>query len=57
MHFSDDYGYGIVDAYAAVRMAEVWSLFGSARTTANETWWQNSNGADVTVNDDTSGSS
>ena len=27
MHFSNDYGYGLVDAYAAVRMAEVWSLF------------------------------
>ena len=25
-----------VDAYAAVRMAEVWSLFGAAKTSANE---------------------
>ncbi len=30
------YGYGMVDAFAAVRMAEVWSLFGPAETSANE---------------------
>ena len=35
-HYSTDYGYGAVDAYAAVRMAEVWSLFGEAKTSANE---------------------
>ena len=27
MHFSNDYGYGLLNAYNAVRMAEVWSLF------------------------------
>jgi hypothetical protein len=36
MHYSNDYGYGAVDAYNAVRMAEVWSLFGAAGTSANE---------------------
>lgn len=36
MHYSTDYGYGAVDALAAVRMAEVWSLFGDAATSANE---------------------
>lgn len=36
MHFSNDYGFGAIDAYAAVRMAEVWSLFGPAKTSANE---------------------
>lgn len=36
LHYSTDYGYGAVDAYAAVRMAEVWSLFGAAETSANE---------------------
>ncbi len=36
LHYSNDYGYGAVDAYAAARMAEVWSLFGAARTSANE---------------------
>ncbi|KQM30085.1 S8 family serine peptidase [Sphingomonas sp. Leaf10] len=36
LHYSNDYGYGTVDAYAAVRMAEVWSLFGAAKTSANE---------------------
>jgi subtilisin-like proprotein convertase family protein len=30
------YGYGMVDAYAATRMAEVWHLFGPAQTSANE---------------------
>lgn len=35
-HFSTDYGYGAVDAFSAVRMAEVWSLFGPAKTSANE---------------------
>lgn len=36
LHYSTDYGYGAVDAYAAVRMAEAWSLFGAAKTSANE---------------------
>lgn len=36
LHYSSDYGYGAIDAYAAVRMAEVWSLFGAAQTSANE---------------------
>ncbi|MBJ6120869.1 S8 family serine peptidase [Sphingomonas mollis] len=36
MHFSNDYGYGAVDAYNAVRMAEVWGLFAAAKTSANE---------------------
>ncbi len=36
-HFSNDYGYGLVDALAAVRLAETWLLGGSvAGTTANE---------------------
>ncbi len=36
MHYSNDYGYGAVDAYNAVRMAEVWGLFATAKTSANE---------------------
>ncbi len=36
MQHSNDYGYGAVDAYAATRMAEVWSLFGGPKTSANE---------------------
>ena len=36
MHFSNDYGYGMLNAYNAVRMAEVWSLFAPAQTSANE---------------------
>lgn len=36
-HYSTDYGFGAVNALAAVRMAEAWSYFGSAKTSANET--------------------
>ncbi len=37
MHFSEDYGYGMVNAFNAVRMAEAWSIFyPSAATSANE---------------------
>jgi subtilisin family serine protease len=36
LHYSNDYGYGGVDAYNAVRMAEVWSLFETAQTSTNE---------------------
>ncbi|MDI6027398.1 S8 family serine peptidase [Corticibacterium sp. UT-5YL-CI-8] len=40
-HFSNDYGYGLVDAHAAVRMAETWLLAGGvAQSTVNE--YQNS---------------
>ncbi|WP_165937561.1 S8 family serine peptidase [Antarcticimicrobium sediminis] len=35
-HISNDYGYGEVDPLAAVRMAEVWSLFNTPATSANE---------------------
>jgi subtilisin-like proprotein convertase family protein len=38
LHYSEDYGYGMANAFNAVRMAEVWSLFQpSASTSANET--------------------
>lgn len=37
LHYSNDYGYGAINALAAVRMSEVWGLFGAARTSANET--------------------
>ncbi len=37
LHFSNDYGFGIVNAHAAVRMSEVWTLLqGGAATSANE---------------------
>ncbi|MBP0616572.1 S8 family serine peptidase [Jiella mangrovi] len=36
LHFSEDYGFGAIDAYNAVRMSEVWSLFGEAKTSVNE---------------------
>ena len=34
LHFSRDYGFGLVDTYAAVRMAEHWNI--NALTTSNE---------------------
>jgi subtilisin-like proprotein convertase family protein len=37
LHFSNDYGYGLVDALAAVRLAETWLLGGAqAQNNANE---------------------
>jgi len=36
MHLHTNYGYGMVNAYNAVRMAEVWHLFGAAATSRNE---------------------
>ncbi|MDR5652198.1 S8 family serine peptidase [Ruixingdingia sedimenti] len=47
------YGYGMVDAYAAVRMAEVWTtLFGQAATSHNElSFTRNYNLAGVAIND------
>ncbi|MYM56842.1 S8 family serine peptidase [Thalassovita mangrovi] len=34
LHFSRDYGFGLVDAHAAVRLAETWG--GTAQTSAND---------------------
>ena len=37
LHFSEDYGYGMVNAFNAVRMAEAWSiLYPTVATSANE---------------------
>ena len=36
MHAHANYGFGALNAYNAVRMAEVWTLFGTAQTSANE---------------------
>ncbi len=36
LHYSMDYGYGLVDAHAAVRMAEVWQSIDVSHTSANE---------------------
>ena len=35
-HYNREYGYGAVDAYNAVRMAEVWNLFSASKISANE---------------------
>ncbi len=36
LHISEDYGFGDVDVFAAVRFAEVWSRFAAPRHSANE---------------------
>ncbi len=36
MHFSNDYGYGLIDAAAAVRLAETWHVGSASQTSANE---------------------
>jgi subtilisin-like proprotein convertase family protein len=51
MHFSNDYGYGALNAYSAVRMAEAWSLFAPAQTSANEKAWYNEDDTDRVIPD------
>jgi subtilisin-like proprotein convertase family protein len=51
MHFSNDYGYGALNAYNAVRMAEVWSLFEPAQTSANEQFWYTFDDTDRAIPD------
>lgn len=36
LHFSNDYGFGVVDAHAAVRLAETWLVGAPAQTSDNE---------------------
>lgn len=37
LHFSEDYGYGLINAYNAVRYAEVWTILnGESQTSTNE---------------------
>ncbi len=50
LHYSEDYGYGAVDAYNAVRMSEVWGLFAAPQTSANETSYS-STATNVALND------
>ncbi|MGJ5238900.1 S8 family serine peptidase [Bradyrhizobium oligotrophicum] len=54
LHFSEDYGFGAVDAYNAVRMAEVWSLFEAPQVSTNETSLSSTFSAGVVINDLTS---
>jgi len=50
--FSMSYGFGMVDALAAVRMAEAWEFFGgAARTSVNEVSRTVTNGADIPIVD------
>jgi Ca2+-binding RTX toxin-like protein len=54
-HVHTNYGYGMVNAYNAVRMAEVWHLFGTAQTSVNEQLVQSglNDFADATLGDNT----
>ncbi|UFZ02671.1 S8 family serine peptidase [Bradyrhizobium ontarionense] len=54
LHFSEDYGFGAVDAYNAVRMAEVWSLFAAPQVSANETSVSSTFSAGAAISDLTS---
>ena len=51
LHYSEDYGYGGVDAYNAVRMAEVWHLFGAPKASANESSFAQSTTQSVAILD------
>lgn len=51
MHYSNDYGYGVVNAFNAVRMAEVWSLFAAAQTSANEQSASKWNWEEIAISD------
>ncbi|WP_195930625.1 S8 family serine peptidase [Hyphomicrobium album] len=51
LHFSQDYGFGSVDAYNAVRMAEVWGLFAAPQTSQNETSVSSSTAGPVALDD------
>ncbi|MFI0844488.1 S8 family serine peptidase [Mesorhizobium sp. IMUNJ 23232] len=49
LHFNVSYGYGVVNAYNAVRMAEAWELFGAPRTSANEAYTEVSGTANLAI--------
>jgi len=53
MHFSHDYGYGLIDAFAAVKLAESWNL---QQTFANELVVARSNTSGGAVPDNTGAS-
>ncbi|MDQ8699757.1 S8 family serine peptidase, partial [Hyphomicrobium sp. LHD-15] len=50
LHYSEDYGFGSVDAFSAVRMAEVWSLFNAPQASTNETSYS-STATDIAIQD------
>ncbi|TFF22003.1 hypothetical protein E3C22_15250 [Jiella endophytica] len=51
LHFSEDYGFGGINAYNAVRLAEVWHLFSDAQTSANEDFYSISSTPNVALTD------
>ncbi|MEQ1718682.1 MAG: S8 family serine peptidase, partial [Hyphomicrobium sp.] len=51
LHYSEDYGFGGVDAYNAVRMAEVWTLFSGPQASANESSFKQTTTEAVTLVD------
>ncbi len=50
-HISNDYGYGLLNAHDAVRMAEAWGLFGPAQASGDEEDWVNWKWGNGTEND------
>ncbi|MGJ4999091.1 S8 family serine peptidase [Bradyrhizobium sp. HKCCYLS3077] len=51
LHFSADYGFGAIDAYNAVRMAEVWGLFAAPQVSANEMSFSSTFSTGAVIND------
>jgi Ca2+-binding RTX toxin-like protein len=51
LHYSADYGFGAIDAFNAVRMAEVWGLFAAPQASANETSLSSTLSSDTAIND------
>ncbi|MBK8869462.1 MAG: S8 family serine peptidase [Elusimicrobia bacterium] len=54
MHYNEDYGFGLVDAHAAVRLAEVWNEVNNLN---NEEVFVYSNGTDLAIKDNNMASS
>jgi Ca2+-binding RTX toxin-like protein len=51
LHYSEDYGFGGVNAYNAVRMAEVWHLFEGPQASGNESSFEQSTTQSVSILD------
>jgi Ca2+-binding RTX toxin-like protein len=49
LHYHVNYGYGVVNGYNAVRMAEAWGLFGAPRTSTNESFVDLSGKANLAI--------
>jgi Ca2+-binding RTX toxin-like protein/subtilisin-like proprotein convertase family protein len=53
LHFSNDYGFGLVDAKAAVRLAETWTLQSTSANDIELSYDVDGDGAPVVIDNDT----